>query len=388
MSIPVGWWTVKLYEDGVAKRTKHVYVGKMVWTTDSTYNNLVTSFNQGETIYFKAIGLKPNRYYRFMFKTPSGNKIYVDDWTTGVETLTGSYTLPSDAETGSWKLHVREASDACGTCEYHYVDTCHFEVTVAPPPPKYYLTVKTDPEGIVTIPGEGWYNASTYVNLTAPDLVAGPANNIRYRFDYWDVDGVSQGAGVNPMMVTMDAPHVATAHYTAITSQYTLTIVTTTGGTTDPPPGSYTYDEGTIVSVTAIPEENYKFDHWELNGTFYSDQSTVEVTMDNNYELKAFFEYLPSLSVSISPPSATINLGESVTFSTLPPEGRPPYSYQWYLNGNPIPGANSSTWTFRGTESGIYYICVVVTDSVHNEAQSSAAKVTVRTPTVGGLSFQ
>ena len=75
----LGWWAVKLYEDGVARRIRHVYVGKMAWTTDSTYNNLVTSFNQGEIIYFKAIGLNPNRYYRFMFKTPSGNKIYVGD---------------------------------------------------------------------------------------------------------------------------------------------------------------------------------------------------------------------------------------------------------------------------------------------------------------------
>jgi len=262
----LGWWTVKLYENDVVRRIKCVYVGKMVWTTDSTYNNLVTSFNQGETIYFKAIGLNPNMYYKFMFKTPSGNKIYVGDWTTGVETLTGSYTLPPDAETGSWKLHVREASDASGTCEHHYVDTCYFEVTVAPPPPpRYYLTVKTDPEGIVTIPGEGWYNASTYVNLTAPDLVAGPANNIRYRFDYWDVDGVSQGTGITDITVFMDANHTATAHYVV---QYYLNMTANPPDVTVPS-GEGWYDANTTVSIFA-PEfvsvvagaSRYRFDSW------------------------------------------------------------------------------------------------------------------------------
>ena len=768
----------------------------MVWTTDSTYNNLVTSYHQGETIYFKAIGLKTSKYYRFMFKTPSGDKIYVGDWTTGVETLTGSYTLPSDAETGSWKLHVREASDAFGTWEHHYVDTCYFEVTPAPPPPpKYYLTVKTDPEGIVTIPGEGWYNASTYVNLTALDLVAGPADNIRYRFDYWDVDGVSQGAGVtditvfmdanhtatahyiaqyylnmtsnppdatvpagegwydanttvsifapeyvsivagasryrfdgwtttdmseisdpsspsttvyldkpktvtanyvrqfgitfeqagvdsdytgtiltvdgnnydygslpvsfwwdegsthtfayhsplvvdpnakryiwesttglsdkqsdtitvttngtitgnyktqyqitfdqigldssatgtvvtvngnpldynsfpfsqwldegtsvtysyesivsssvqgkrfslsyvtgptspftvdepetvvgnyitqyyltvtspfgvpsgegwydagttayagldtnlvdhgngtrrifvnwsgdasgtnyaqsdpiimnapkeaianwqtqyyltvqvdpsgittilgegwynesetvtltapdvagyqfnywdvdgvsqgagvNPITVNMDAPHTATAHYTVITPQYTLTITTTTGGITDPAPGSYIYDEGTIISVTAIPDANYVFDHWELDGAFYSDESRVEVTMDSDHELKAFFEYLPPPSVSISPSSATVYVGDSVVFAAFASGGTPPYTYQWYVNNDPVPGATSETWTFTPSKEGIYYIHVVITDSENQTAQSTASRVAVqeKIPTVGG----
>jgi hypothetical protein len=69
-----------------------------------------------------------------------------------------------------------------------------------------YLTVKTDPPGIATIPGEGWYDKSTTVILTAPDVPG-------YVFSYWDVNGVSQGSGVNPISVQVDC--TATAHYTA-----------------------------------------------------------------------------------------------------------------------------------------------------------------------------
>ena len=71
---------------------------------------------------------------------------------------------------------------------------------------QHYLTVKTDPPGIATIPGEGWYDEFTPVTLTAPE-VAG------YVFSYWDVDGVSQGSGINP--ITVQVKCTATAHYTA-----------------------------------------------------------------------------------------------------------------------------------------------------------------------------
>ena len=175
---------------------------------------------------------------------------------------------------------------------------------------------------------------------------------------------------------------------TVAVQTYTLSIITTAGGTTDPPPGNYTYDKGTIVSVTAIPEENYQFDHWELNGVFYSNQSTVEVVMDRDHELKAFFSYLPPpLSVSISPTSATIFLGDSVTFTSSVSGGATPYTYQWYLNGNPVSGATSVSWTFTPTTSGKYYVYLKVVDSNNNVAQSNTAEVTVSSIPVGGYSI-
>jgi PKD repeat protein len=102
---------------------------------------------------------------------------------------------------------------------------------------QYYLTVRTDPPAIITIPGEGWYDQSQSVQLIAP-TVSG------YTFNYWDVDGVSQGTGVTTITVVMNAPHTATAHYTPQVTTYKLKIETTTGGTTDPAPGTYTYAAG------------------------------------------------------------------------------------------------------------------------------------------------
>jgi hypothetical protein len=82
---------------------------------------------------------------------------------------------------------------------------------------QYYLTVETDPNGITTIPGEGWYDEMTPAMLTAPTVQ-------NYNFTYWDVDGPSQGSGVNPINVAMNAAHTATAHYSPLPTPLTVSI--------------------------------------------------------------------------------------------------------------------------------------------------------------------
>ncbi|MEM3578456.1 MAG: hypothetical protein QXX51_08465 [Candidatus Bathyarchaeia archaeon] len=117
--------------------------------------------------------------HTFAYGSPlsvSDCKRYVWDSTSGLSTdQSGTITVPSGG----------------GTVTAYY----HTE---------YYLTVKTDPEGLVEIPGTGWYKEGTDVELTAPE-VAG------YIFVYWDVDGTAVEG--NPITVTMDTCHTATAHY-------------------------------------------------------------------------------------------------------------------------------------------------------------------------------
>jgi hypothetical protein len=93
------------------------------------------------------------------------------------------------------------------------------------------------------------------------------------------------------------------------------------------------------------------------------------------------------LSVSINPLSATISLGNSLTFTSTVSGGTPPYGHQWYLGGNPVSGATSTSWTFTPTASGIYYVYLKVTDSGSNAIQSETAHITVISAPVGGYSF-
>ncbi len=80
--------------------------------------------------------------------------------------------------------------------------------------------------------------------------------------------------------------------------------------------------------------------------------------------------------VSITPLSASANTGQSLTFNSTVTGGTFPYNYQWYLNGIPVAGATSTSWSFTPAASGAYYILVNVTDSAGDTAQSQTAIVT------------
>jgi len=95
----------------------------------------------------------------------------------------------------------------------------------------------------------------------------------------------------------------------------------------------------------------------------------------------------PQITVSISPMSMAVIVGEPVTFTSTTSGGYPPYTYQWFFNGAPVSGATSDTWTFTPTESGIFYVYLKVTDDKGNTAQSETARITVSAVPVGGYSY-
>jgi hypothetical protein len=159
-------------------------------------------------------------------------------------------------------------------------------------PHLYFLTVRTAPSGITTILGEGLYEEYTNVNLTAQTSLTIDIGT-EYTFSYWDVDGIPQGMGNNSITVLMDDNHTATAHYTLVI-MYTLTIITTTGGRTDPPPGTYNYPAGFSVQVTATPDAEYILSYWELNGINVGSTVSYTVTMDGNKTLRAVFSHVPA----------------------------------------------------------------------------------------------
>jgi hypothetical protein len=233
----------------------------------------------------------------------------------------------------------------------------------------------TDP-----VPGSYVYINSSYATVTAL-----PSAN--YMFDHWVLDGSPAGSA-NPINLLMTQNHTLEAVFAQIT--YQLTIETTTGGTTTPAPGTYIYVAGSSIQVTANPNTNYRLDHWELDGSNVGSANPYIVTMNQNHTLKAVFAYSPPptpLSVSISPLSASINIWQSVTFTSTVTGGTSPYTYQWFLNGNPVSGATSESWGFTPTTSGIYYVQLKVTDAKGNTTQSGAARVTVASVPVGGHSI-
>jgi len=133
-------------------------------------------------------------------------------------------------------------------------------------------------------------------------------------------------------------------------------------------------DADTYVTITDpqdIVNAQYKF-------SLYDPSSSV--LMNNNKTITLVYTQIPELSVSISPETAKIKVGESVTFTSTVSGGEPPYQFQWFINGTAVSGATSSSWTFTPTSKGHYIIHLNVTDSLSNTAKSNQAPVTVAPP--------
>jgi len=244
-----------------------------------------------------------------------------------------------------------------------------------------HTLIITVTEGGTTDPSPGTYTYETPTNVVVEAIPSAG-----YLFDHWEFDGEDIGSE-NPITVYVGSSHALKAFFSPIT--YQLTITTSSGGTTDPVPGTYSYAVDSSVEVTAIPDTDYVFDHWELDTVDVGSANLYTVLMDEDHTLKAVFTYSPApppLSVSISPLSASIPTGGSVTFTSTVGGGTSPYTYQWYLDGDPVSGATSSGWTFTPPSSGIYYVYVEVTDATSNKVQSDTARITVIPVSVGGYS--
>ena len=75
---------------------------------------------------------------------------------------------------------------------------------------------------------------------------------------------------------------------------HTLFIATTDGGNTNPAPGTYEHPEGTHVTVNALVPEigGYRFLNWTLDGAVRTE-NPIEVIMDTDHALTAYFELIP-----------------------------------------------------------------------------------------------
>lgn len=112
----------------------------------------------------------------------------------------------------------------------------------------------------------------------------------RYSFVQWQ-DELGNVIGTDPTLsIFVGADMTITAVYEEIVvPTHTLTVSATVGGTTSPAPGSYIFDEGVVVAVTAIPDAGYELDHWELDGVDVGKVSPYDVLMDADHTLHAVF---------------------------------------------------------------------------------------------------
>jgi parallel beta-helix repeat protein len=94
-----------------------------------------------------------------------------------------------------------------------------------------------------------------------------------------------------------------------------LTIISSDGGTTEPHPGHHTYLVNASVQVTAIPNKNYLFDHWNLDGTDVGSNNPHMIEMCRNFTLAAIFSPQVNASLEIQP--GLLNLKSQARYLTV-----------------------------------------------------------------------
>jgi hypothetical protein len=102
-----------------------------------------------------------------------------------------------------------------------------------------------------------------------------------------------------------------------------------------------------------------------VSGTFDSYSNTVVVST------------ISQISATISTSSTSMEVGNNLQITLTVNGGVSPFSYQWYVNGNPVNGATSSSFTFSPTSAGTYSIYVTVTGSSGASQNSNTLTITV-----------
>ena len=158
-----------------------------------------------------------------------------------------------------------------------------------------------------------------YAQDTTALLTAMPSAG--YRFDRWSGDA---SGNVTSITITMNANKNATATFIKVYNLAT-SVKPAQGGSVSTAGG--TYDEGTIVSLTATAASGYRFDRW--SGDASGNVTSITITMNANKSVTATFIRVYTLTTSVEPAQGgsvftgrgTYDEGTSVILTAIPASG-------------------------------------------------------------------
>jgi hypothetical protein len=189
--------------------------------------------------------------------------------------------------------------------------TAHFSIN------EYNLTINIEGNGEVNKdPNQEKYEYGTVVELTAePDT--------GWSFSHWSGDLTGSE---NPVYITINEDKEVTANFSI--NHYTLTIDIDGQGEVNKDPDLSTYPYGTIVELTAVPDETWDFSHW--SGDLSGSNNPEYITIDENKSVTAHFsqnEFTLTVNtigegiVTKDPNQATYSYGTTVELTAIPASG-------------------------------------------------------------------
>ena len=343
----VGPSTPEVYNISVAANGQGV-----VTATSETNSGTSLTVDQGTQV---TLAAKPNAGYQFVNWTLNGNVVSTDATYTFTPTASGEYvanfspiTYAIQASTADKSLGLIQIGETVGTG----------------------FTTQTE-------------TVNHGSNVTMHAIVIDPTH---YRFVNW-TSGTNVVSTDNPLRFTAsaDVNYVANFEAIPVTPQYTISVsaangqgvVTATSGTNSGT--SLTVDQGTQVTLTAIPNEGYQFVNWTLGGVEVSTNAeytvianateeyvanfalktyTLTVKSSNNAMGRAFFSTGSGTGTGTGTGTGglvtekTVGHGESVTMEAIVTDPSVYRFVNWTVNGVEV--STSTTFTTTATAAAEY----------------------------------
>lgn len=294
-------------------------------THDEHYH--FTAWSDGNTDNPRTITVTDDATYTASFAVDTFTLTVTGDEYT---TVTGSGTYPYGTEveitaTPAEHYHFTAWSDGDTNATRTITVTSDITLSAASAIDTFTVTLTGDTHTTVT--GSGTYPYGTEVNITAVSAE-------HYHFVAWSDGNTNVSRYIT---VTSDV----TLSATSAINQYTLTV---TGDAHTTVTGSGTYDYGTLVQITATPDEHYHFTAWNdgnMNAT-----RTVMVADNATYTAaSAINQYTITVSAGehgSASGSGTYDYGTSVQITATPDTG---YEFTQWNDGNT---SNPRTITVTG----------------------------------------
>ncbi len=133
-------------------------------------------------------------------------------------------------------------------------------------------------------------------------LEAVPA--LGYQFDGWTGDAESED---NPLRLDVDCDKRVTANFSLIV--HALTMQIDGSGSTEPPTGDHEYVPGSVVEITAVAEDGWRFDGWTGDVADPASAATTVTVASDMIVAASFFQVMHTLTMQVNGSGSTTPTG-------------------------------------------------------------------------------
>lgn len=142
---------------------------------------------------------------------------------------------------------------------------------------------------------DGNLNLTTFPAMV--DFTDVPAGKWNITVQIYDADGLVKVAEKRSLYILPDRLNPFEFAVNEGTTQYTLNLEAEPGGTTTPIAGSNTYDENTMITLTATPESGNTFIKWiDENGDLVTEENPYTFYLNCDQTVRAVFNLPPEIT--------------------------------------------------------------------------------------------